>query len=230
MKSKICSAGGLFIVAACFVGCLQTRNDVHESEQRNVMQQQVSSLQKTNADVGNRFSELEEEIRALNGRMEVAENKQEQSHSVMEGNLKSSKQQGKDLNEKLGVFQEALEKMEKQIENLTSEVQSLKAKSTNSSGNSEEPASPHSSKGVYEAAQSHFSKKEWKQCILKFEKYREGNPKGSHFSEATYKIGVAFQELGMVEESKTFFDEVIKKFPKSEDARRAKIRLKTLKK
>jgi TolA-binding protein len=82
---------------------------------------------------------------------------------------------------------------------------------------------------TYETAQDLFAKKEWKQAILNFQKYRDENPKGAKFADATYKIGVSFQELGMKDEAKTFYEEVLNKFPKSEDAHRAKIRMKGLK-
>jgi TolA-binding protein len=47
---------------------------------------------------------------------------------------------------------------------------------------------------------------------------------------ATYKIGVCFQELGMIEEAKAFYDEVIAKYPKSNEAAKATSRLKAMSK
>ena len=85
-------------------------------------------------------------------------------------------------------------------------------------------------KDTYDIAKEFFEKKDWKQAILNFQKYRDDNPKGVKLADATYKIGVSFQELGMKDEAKTFYDEVQVKYPKSEEARRAKIRLKGLKK
>ncbi|HWU43929.1 MAG TPA: tetratricopeptide repeat protein [Bdellovibrio sp.] len=210
-------------------GCLQTRNDVRENEQRNVMQQQVSTLQKTNADTAGRFSDLEEQMRALNGRVEVAENKMDRSNSSIENALKNSQQQNQDLGQKVAILQDALTKMEKEVNQLSQEVQALKTQAAaappaHSSHNKE------SSKDSYESGENFFNKKDWKQAILQYQKYRDENAKGAHFADATYKIGVSFQELGMKDESKTFYDEVISKFPKSAEARRAKIRLKGLKK
>jgi len=68
-------------------------------------------------------------------------------------------------------------------------------------------------KESYELAQDLFIKKDWKQAILQFEKYREEKPKGPHFSDATYKIGVSFQELGMDSESKVFLKKLLANFP-----------------
>nr|BFD58436.1 hypothetical protein CKG001_05430 [Bdellovibrio sp. CKG001]BFD61865.1 hypothetical protein BdHM001_05460 [Bdellovibrio sp. HM001]BFD65703.1 hypothetical protein HAGR004_07250 [Bdellovibrio sp. HAGR004] len=210
-------------------GCLKTRNDVRDNQQRQVMQQQVVTLQKTNADAAGRVAEIEEQIRELNGRVDVVENKLGQSHSGVESALKASQQQNVDLNTKVSIMQEALATMEKQIYALNTEVNALRAERV-ANAQAAEKAAKQAKKDPYEAAQDHFNKKDWKQSILNFQKYRDENPKGPKFADATYKIGVSFQELGMKDEAKTFYDEVVSKFPKSEEARRAKIRLKGLKK
>ncbi len=213
-------------------GCLQTRNDVKDNEQRHVMQQQVSTLQKTNADVGNRFSDLEEQMRSLTGRVDVVENKMGQSNSGVENALKSSQQQNMDTNQKVALLQDALVKMDKQMDAMNAELQALKANQAAAAAraSAEQVSKKESRKDGYEAGQEYFTKKDWKQAILQYQKYRDESPKGSHFADATYKIGVAFQELGMKDEAKTFYDEVVSKYPKSEEARRAKIRIKGLKK
>lgn len=224
MKSLVVVALTAFFLA----GCLQTRNDVRDNEQRNVMQQQVSTLQKTNADVGSRFSEIEEQMRDLTGRVDVVENKLGQSNSGVESALKSSQQQNQDLTQKVNLLQEALIKMEKEMGQMSADLQALK--SSQSVGSAVEKNARPTKRDSYEAGQDFFAKKDWKQAILQYQKYRDENAKGAHFAEATYKIGVAFQELDMKDEAKTFYDEVISKFSKSDEARRAKIRLKGLKK
>ncbi|MDG0816922.1 tetratricopeptide repeat protein [Bdellovibrio svalbardensis] len=227
MKSLVVVA----LTGLMLTGCLQTRNDVRDNEQRHVMQQQVSTLQKTNADVGNRFSDLEEEMRSLTGRVDVVENKLGQSNSGVESALKSSQQQNMDLSQKVVLLQDALVKMDKQMDAMNSEIQALKANQAAAASRASEVSSKKESrKDGYEAGQEFFTKKDWKQAILQYQKYRDESPKGSHFADATYKIGVAFQELGMKDEAKTFYDEVVSKYPKSEEARRAKIRIKGLKK
>ncbi|MBV2167727.1 MAG: tetratricopeptide repeat protein [Bdellovibrio sp.] len=217
----------LAVTTLFLTGCLKTRNEVRDNEQRQVMQQQVVTLQKTNADVGNRFADLEEQMRNLNGRVDVVENRLGQNNSGVESALKSSQQQNMDLNQKVTLLQEALTKMERDIFALNAELQAVKA---DKAAVHAEKSAKQTKKDVYESGQDFFSKKDWKQAILNYQKYRDDNPKGGKFADATYKIGVSFQELGMNEEAKTFYDEVVSKFPKSEEARRAKIRLKGLKK
>ncbi|KYG69462.1 hypothetical protein AZI87_09790 [Bdellovibrio bacteriovorus] len=208
-------------------GCLKTRNEVRETEQRQVMQQQVTTLQRSNADVSNRFADIEEQMRSLNGRVDVVENRVGQGNSGIENAVRNTQQQNQDLNQKVTLLQEALTKMEKDIYTLNAEIQSLKAERV--AGQAERSAK-QAKKNVYEVGEEFFNKKDWKQAILNYQKYRDDNPKGSKFADATYKIGVSFQELGMKDEAKTFYDEVVSKFPKSDEARRSKTRLKGLKK
>ncbi|WII73604.1 tetratricopeptide repeat protein [Bdellovibrio sp. 22V] len=213
--------------ALLLTGCLKTRNEVRENEQRQVMQQQVVTLQRSNADVSNRFADLEEQMRHLNGRVDVVENRVGQNTSGAENALKSAHQQNAELNQKVQLLQEALTKMESQIFALNAQVNALNAAKA---ADTAERSARSAKKNVYEVAEDFFDKKDWKQAILNYQKYRDDSPKGSKFADATYKIGVSFQELGMRDEAKTFYDEVVSKFPKSEEARRAKIRLKGMKK
>ncbi|UOE99846.1 tetratricopeptide repeat protein [Bdellovibrio reynosensis] len=218
----------ILVSASLFLtGCLKTRNEVKDVEQRQVMQQQVTTLQRSNADVSNRFAELEEEMRNLNGRVDVVENKVGRSDSGFDSALKSSQAQNQELNQKVMILQEALTKMERDMIALNAELQAVKADRASAQA---ERTSRQAKKNVFEVGEEFFEKKDWKQAILNFQKYRDENPKGGKFAEATYKIGVSFQELAMREEAKTFYDEVVNKFPKSDEARKAKIRLKGMKK
>lgn len=214
-------------------GCLKTRNDVRDNEQRQVMNQQVATLQRNNADASTRVVEMEETIRNMHGRIEVVENRLNQSSSSHDNSLRAYAQQNQELGQRVMILQEALTKMESQLNQVTAEVNGMKAASSAQAAAAAEraaQAAKAAKRDPYEVAQEAFNKKDWKQSILNFQKYRDENPKGGKFADATYKIGVSFQELGMKDESKTFYDEVVNKFPKSDEARRAKVRLKGLKK
>jgi hypothetical protein len=213
-------------------GCLKTRNEVSAAETRNVQAQQVATMQRTAAaDAGNRLSEMEEQMRELNGRVDVVENKIGTSRGATDQALKGNQQQISEMNQKMSLLQEAMTKMEGQLFQLTNEVQVLRAeKAAQAAAAQADHLARQAKKDLYEVAQDFFKQKDWKQAILNYQKYRDENPKGKNFPDATYKIGVAFQELGMKEEARTFYDEVSAKFPKSEEAKRAKTRLKGLKK
>jgi TolA-binding protein len=207
-------------------GCLKTRNDVKDGEQRQVMQQQTTSLQREAADTTNRVGDLQEQIRYLTGRVDVMENKQATAGSSADAALRASQQQNQDLNQKVAIMQEALTKMEAQVFQLNADIQALKAEKAAAAAQ----AALAAKKDPYESGQEFFAQKDWKKAILNYQKYRDQAPKGKNYAEATYRIGVSFQELGMKDEAKTFYDEVVNKFPKTDQARRAKTRLKSLKK
>jgi tetratricopeptide (TPR) repeat protein len=215
-------------------GCLETRAGKKEVEEKQVLRKQVASLQQTSADVNSRFMDLEDESRRLNGRLEALELKLQQATTRMDKG--SSTVDGK-LKEKDDAYREEFAKMAASINQLRADVSSLqeeqrrmalvKAEAASQKQKSQEAAS---AKGPYASAEEMFEQKKWKEAILEYEKYRKANPKGKQFSTATYKIGVSFQELGLRDEAKAFYEEVIAKFPKSKDAERAASRMKNLKK
>ncbi|WP_413288867.1 tetratricopeptide repeat protein [Bdellovibrio sp. HCB337] len=221
------------ILSLGLTGCLKTRTDVRETEQKQVIQQEVTKLQRTNADVSSRFADVEEDMRNLRGRMEVLEHKDGQGNKEAESAKKFAADQSADANKKILLLQEGLSALEKTVFQLNAEVNGLKAEKAAmvaQASAAQAKAATEAKKGTYELAQESFEQKDWKKAILNYQKYRDENPNGKKFPDATYKMGVSFQELGMKDEAKTFYDELISRFPTSNEAKKAKIRLKGLKK
>ncbi len=220
-------------MSALLTGCLKTRSDVREVEQKQVIQQEVTKLQRTNADASSRFADIEEEMRGLRGRVEVIEHHSGQSAQESEGVKRYASEQLADTNKKILLLQEGLGAMEKNLYQLNAEVNALKAEKAAmvaQASAAQVKAATEAKKSSYEVGQEFFDQKDWKKAILNFQKYRDENPNGKKFPEATYKMGVSFQELGMKDEAKTFYDELVGKFPASNEAKKAKIRLKSIKK
>ncbi|MBK9323275.1 MAG: tetratricopeptide repeat protein [Bdellovibrionaceae bacterium] len=220
-------------MSALLAGCLKTRSDVREVEQKQVIQHEVTKLQRTNADASSRFLDIEEDMRGLRGRIEVIEHRSGQSNQEAEGVKRFTSEQLADTNKKMLLLQEGLGAMEKNLYQLTAEVNALKAEKAAMVAQAtaaQAKASAEAKKSSYEIGQEFFDQKDWKKAILNFQKYRDENPSGKKFPDATYKMGVSFQELGMKDEAKTFYDELVGKFPASNEAKKAKIRLKSLKK
>jgi len=210
-----------------FSGCLQTRTDVKAGEQGKVLQQQVSTLQKTNADVSSRFEEAEEQIRFLSGRVEALENQISQAKQESEFVKKSSSETIQSQAQKMSILQEALTKMELDQDKMKSEMQAFK--SALQSDGAPATSAPEPFKNRFDLAESLFAKKDFRQAILEYQKYREKFPKGKNVTVATYKMGLCFQELGLKEDAKSFYEEVIAKSPKSDEAKKSKARLQKLK-
>ena len=214
---KAADRGLIFAMAPMFLmvvaGCLQTRSQIEESSQKRQVQDQVITLQRSAADQSNRFAEIDNDIRSLYGRVEALENRQGVMQQEMQSGAKSA-----DLERRLTLLQEEMVRLNSQITDLTQELNAVKAAKTASVV---EPA-----KSPLETADDLFAKKEWRKSILAYQKFRDQNPKNKRFAKATLRIGQAFQELGMKDDAKTFFDEVIAKFPQSEEAKQARNLLK----
>lgn len=221
------------ILCLGLTGCLKTRTDVRETEQKQVIQQEVTKLQRTNADVSSRFADVEEDLRGLRGRVEVLEHQKGQSSQEADAAKKFAADQSADANKKILLLQEGLSNLEKTVFQLNAEVNALRAEKAAMVAQAtaaQAKAATEAKKGSFEVGQESFDQKDWKKAILNYQKYRDENPNGKKFNEATYKMGVAFQELGMKDEAKTFYDELVSKSPTSNEAKKAKIRLKGLSK
>jgi TolA-binding protein len=208
-------------------GCLRTREDVKEVEASNAMRDQVTTLQKVHAEGSTRLEELQEQNRTLNGRIEELEHKLGQSVQDQGAGKESVQKTMEESKRTNDLLQESISKMETQLQALQEEIVTLKAKEGGKASKSED--SKDKEKTVMEAGLSNFQDKKWKEAILNFDQYREKNPKGKFAAEATYKTGVCFQELGMNDEAKVFYQEVVAKFPQSDIAKKAQYRLKSLK-
>ena len=236
--------------------CLRTRADVAEQEQdylygqvnaqNQIEAQSQSSGQKTAEssaiDTGPSAStsavvapttsaetpvDKDELIRQLNGRIEVLE-------SQVSGLLSSQQQSQSEEAQKIILLQEALAKMELQIQRLEGELPINKTTTQVSSDLTESQNTDLQIEtkklNPYEAAQQYFAKQEWKKAILSYQKYIDETPKGKNVADSKYKIGVCFQELGMKEEAMAFYEEVVANYGKTEAGKKSKNRLAQLKK
>lgn len=226
----------LLCASLLMTGCLKTRTDVKDAEQRQVITQQVSTLQRDAADVNSRFSDVNEEIRDLRGRVEIVENKLRSGNSEADKARQAMTEQTQDSNRRLALLQETITRMDTQMQAQSADIAALKAEVLSLRAAAAGAAAAAASGGGGEKkdswsnANDHFENKNWKKAILGYQEYREKNPKGKHVAEATYRMGVCFQELGLKDEAKTFYDEVVAKYGSSPEAKKAKTRLKSLKK
>ncbi len=171
-----------------------------------------------------RFEEIDEQMRTLNGRVDALENRVNQADAVSASEKQSVTTMAKAIDDKFVVYEEELKKLGLQIQALNEKVAQIKAPVAASvqSGSAK-------SRSAYDEGEELFNKKSWKEAIVEYSKYREANPKGKMYADATYKIGVCFQELKLKDEAKAFFDEVIAKSPNSKEAKKAAFRMKSLK-
>lgn len=243
MMKKTNTLGIIFLAGAVtFTGCaLKTRSEVNPSEQSFISRRKQQETQKNEASKTSNASlkdaqvasnDPEETIRALNGRVEVLENNivqlQKENAKLAEPSADAAK---------IAALQEALSKMELQIQKLESSGASAPAADPKhkSSDDNLKPSIPASElantkKTSYDVAEELFSKKDWKKAILSYQKFAEEFPKSKLVPDAKYKTGVSFQELGLKDEALAFYEEVSVQYPQTQAGKKAKIRIASLSK
>ena len=208
-----------------------TREQIREGATPGEGQSEISQMQVKRAEEVARMDELEESVRLLRGEVEVAQNQITQMEQAKQAAASEAGEQqamsSKSMEQRLVIFEEALRSFETKLVAMSAEIQKLKSRPAAKAASATKPKAE--SVGNYGGAQKSFDQKSWKQAIVGYEKYRELNPKGRRYADATYKIGVCFQELGMKTEAKAFYEEVIAKYPKSNTAKKAKYRLSQVK-
>lgn len=204
---------GLFVCVTILSACenLKTRDELSESEQRQVLQDQTLQQQKAQAAV--RQQEYDEQFRVVNARLDAMATTIQQLAQGRTENATQEQRMREAQDQKLKALEEALIKQEAEIQ----ELQKAKI----------EAATPK--KDTLASADEAYHKKDWKQAIVGYQAYRDSNPGSKKYAEVTMKMGQAFQELGMKSEAKSFYEEIVDKYPASKDAKKAQIKLKSLK-
>jgi TolA-binding protein len=208
----------VILISIILTGCLMTRSQVDEYENKKNMQDQVVHLQKNTADQQIKFSEVNNDLREMNGRVDVVENKIKVSEGERQKAHMLLEEQLAETNKKVLALQEEIEK-------LTAAINSGNISTGTGSAPSNAPVKGNS----IEVADDYFAKKDYQNAILWYEKYREKFPNGKKIPEALLRMGLSFQALKMKEEAKGFYNELIQKFPKSEQAKAARARLAKIK-
>ncbi len=230
LKKWSVGLGALFCLTACG---LETINGHQEQEDKKVLQRQVYSLQTVNAEAKQRFEEIDDDIRKLNDRIDVLENKQEQTSSKQDKSGSARELKIKDIEERIKAYKDEIAKLDDQVAGLTQNVTALQdaqKQAAEAAAAEAAPTKSTNSKALYEAAGALFDKKKWKEAALEYEHYRKAAPKGKNVAEATYRMGVCFQEMDSADDAKAFYQEVIERFPKTAAAQHSAYRLKVLSK
>ncbi len=214
-----------YILIAPFLltGCLMTRSEIADTTDRRENQTQITSMQQQKASEEVRFQDYDASLRQINGRLEALEHRMNLNLESKQQEKSIDTQTQKQLIDQMKVFEETIAKLEARLAEMESNAPSIPTVSGKT------PTGKANETSYYMEAEQLFAQKEWRRAILSYQKYRDENPKGKKFADATYKIGNCFQELGKKSEAKSFYDEVVEKFPKSDSARKATFRLKNLK-
>lgn len=74
--------------------------------------------------------------------------------------------------------------------------------------------------------ESFYGLKDYKKAIVDYSKFPEKYTKSTFMPKALYRIGQSFDALGMKDDAKGFYQELVEKFPKSPEAKKARSKIK----
>lgn len=216
MRIEIGLIAVMLLLSACEQFPLKTREQMRNPD---VKKEQAPPAAKPAPPPAPTAEENDAQMRRLNGKVEELENQLTQSAQALQNEREMRAKEQRENEQKLLAFEEALKKQEAAIHALTEQVNKPKA------------AAPEKADGaaLMSDGDELMGGKKYKEAIVAFQKYRDAFPKGSHQAEATYKIASCFFSLGMKDEAGAFYHEVVAKYPKSQEAKKAQARLKKLK-
>ncbi len=90
------------------------------------------------------------------------------------------------------------------------------------------PKSKYSENAHYWLGECYFAEKKYEEAILEFDEVIKKYPKGNKVPDALFRQGIAFLEMKDAVNAKLILKEVVKRFPKSEQANRARKKLKEI--
>lgn len=222
MKTKFLAACLTLFLA----GCLQTRSELRQDgEFKDTSKSQpvvVSPKQQKMAEAAIKEEDSNKEFRELYGRIENVENQMNQVKD----------------NEKTKALEMKVAQLESELALLHTTVSELNAKAkkeaqlVSSDDQAKQQHMKDSGNDLFKdelaEANKYYNEKKWDDAILAFEDYRKNFPKGRKYPEATLKMALSFQNMNMKSEAKTFFKEVVEKYPKTKEAETAKAKLKKI--
>lgn len=90
------------------------------------------------------------------------------------------------------------------------------------------PKSEYADNAQYWIGEGHYALREFDQAILEFDAVRRQYPRGDKVPAALLKLGFAFAELGDRVDARLILRELIDRYPESEEALKARQKLRTL--
>jgi tol-pal system protein YbgF len=90
------------------------------------------------------------------------------------------------------------------------------------------PKSKYAENAHFWLGECYFSQKKYEDAILEFDEVIKKYPKGNKIPDALYRQGMAFLEMKDMTNAKLILKEVVRRFPQSDQANRARKKLKEL--
>jgi tol-pal system protein YbgF len=237
MKTQL-SALLLAFVLLSSSGCLKTRAQLRDDDREASKPIPVQPAQEVRPQGQYVIDEIKAEITQLTGRIEDLERAQkEKSSSVEQEEIKKIESRLSLIEQNQAHIQESLSKVEastalKNPEEVFNHAKALYEdeeyeKAAEAFGKYlKAPKVKKPEEATFLKGESFYKLKQYKTAIVEYSKFPEKYTRSSRLPEALYKIGLSFEALGMKEDAKGFYQELVERFPKSPEAKKAKKKVK----
>jgi TolA-binding protein len=226
-----------FSLSGCLKSRLQLREDGEDKEASKPVAAQVQDVQPQGSYV---IDEIKSELTKMNGRLEDLERaKNESASAAGKDEFKKLETRIVELEQAQGQMIEAIKKIKESpaVENATSSDLLEKGKAQFQEDDCDSAVETFTSvlksakgakaeEATFYRAECYFKLKQFKKAIVDYSRFPEKFTKSKHMPVALLKIGSSFELLGMKDDAKGFYQELIEKFPKSPEAKKAKAKLK----
>jgi tol-pal system protein YbgF len=228
--------------------CLKTRAQVREEESNTPSTEtQGQPAGSTPAQVKEvdhdsyAIDEIKGEMTRMNGRIEdlerstkdAAQNNGQATQDQMkklEGRIVELEQAQANMLEAIKKLQETHTVAADPIESFEAGKKSFSAKNYDAaidqlSAYLKAPKGKHSEEATYLRGESYYQLKQFKKAIVDFSKFPEQYTHSKLMPEALLRIGQSFDALGMKDDASGFYQELVDKYPKSSEAKKARAKL-----
>lgn len=253
MKSLILLTTTAFLslsLSGCLKSRLQLRGDAEDQESSHPVATQVTSVQETSSEGSHGsqlhvasyvLDEVKGELTRLNGRVEELERNKPDPEA-----LKAEKEVLRKLEARIIELEqgqanliEAFQKVRQAAPAETPETQDLfrKGKIKFEANLCDEviedlseylrnPRAPQAEDATFYRAECYFKLKQYKKAIVDYSRFPERYTHSKRMPVVLFKIGSSFEALGMKEDARGFYQELIEKFPKTIEAGKARSKVK----
>lgn len=233
------------LISCLLTSCLRTRAPLQPDTDEGVEWSKpipVASIKPVEPLGRYALDEVKEELTRLGGRLEDLERTQAESEKEKKNQI--SQRSWAQLEERVSHLEKTLSTMTDQLDALGEKVSLLEpedflsqarefykkgnyARATELLGKYlKSPQAKKREEALWLRGESFFKLKEYKKSIVEFSRLTEKYASSSKTPWAIYKIGLCFDELGLKEDAKGFYRELIQKFPQSPEAKKAKEKIK----
>lgn len=251
MKNSL-RACALVLLSLSLSGCLKSRMQVRGEDRDEAPRVAPGAVQSVPAQP-HMVDELKAEITRLNGRMEDLE--RARGEAARENNA-AQRDEARKLEARMSEMEraqasiiDALKKMQEAMTSPTT-VSRVPERSGGEGGDGFERAKSlydaknydgavesftaflrhakgaKAEEATYLRGDAYFQQKLYKKAIVDLSKFPEKYTRSKRMPAALLKIGQSFEALGMKEDAKGFYQEVVEKYPKSPEAKKARAKVK----